>query len=200
MNRLLVATGNPGKIEEFRTLLAGSSVEIVSLRDVGVESPEETGATFQENAVLKAVHAATASGLVAVADDSGIAVDALGGEPGVLSARFAGSDASDEANRRLLLERIADRTDAAERTARFVCVIAIAMPNGRAELFEGTLEGVIAAQERGTGGFGYDSIFEIDSGRTVAELSPEEKNRISHRARALKKALPCIESILDEKA
>lgn len=200
MNRLLVATGNPGKIEEFRTLLAGSSVEIVSLRDVGVESPEETGATFQENAVLKAVHAATASGLVAVADDSGIAVDALGGEPGVLSARFAGSDASDEANRRLLLERIADRTDAAERTARFVCVIAVAMPNGRAELFEGTLEGVIAAQERGTGGFGYDSIFEIDSGRTVAELSPEEKNRISHRARALKKALPCIESILDEKA
>lgn len=200
MNRLLVATGNPGKIEEFRTLLAGSSVEIVSLRDVDVESPEETGATFQENAVLKAVHAATASGLVAVADDSGIAVDALGGEPGVLSARFAGSDASDEANRRLLLERIADRTDAAERTARFVCVIAIAMPNGRAELFEGTLEGVIAAQERGTGGFGYDSIFEIDSGRTVAELSPEEKNRISHRARALKKALPCIESILDEKA
>lgn len=200
MNRLLVATGNPGKIEEFRTLLAGSSVEIVSLRDVDVESPEETGATFQENAVLKAVHAATASGLVAVADDSGIAVDALGGEPGVLSARFAGSDASDEANRRLLLERIADRTDAAERTARFVCVIAVAMPNGRAELFEGTLEGVIAAQERGTGGFGYDSIFEIDSGRTVAELSPEEKNRISHRARALKKALPCIESILDEKA
>ncbi|HYH12678.1 MAG TPA: RdgB/HAM1 family non-canonical purine NTP pyrophosphatase [Thermomicrobiales bacterium] len=199
MRRLLIATGNQGKIAEFRALIATDAVEIVSLHDVGVESPEETGTTFEENAVLKARHAAIASGLVAVADDSGVVVDALGGAPGVISARYSGPDATDASNRELLLRRL-ETSGALDRSARFECVIAVAHPDGRVETFDGTLEGTIASEERGTGGFGYDPIFELRDGKTVAELSGDQKNRISHRAMALQKALPYIHSVLDADA
>lgn len=197
--QLLIATGNKGKIAEFRKLLAGIDVEVISLKDVGIDSPEETGSTFEENAVLKASHAANASGLPTVADDSGIVVDALGDAPGVLSARYAGANATDEENRRLLLERLR-ATGGDDRSAHFACVIAVALPNGRVETFEGSLHGSISTDERGTGGFGYDPIFELETGLTVAELSADQKNRLSHRARALQKALPYIHSVLDEKA
>jgi len=199
VRRLLVATGNRGKVVELHELLGHERFEVVSLTDVGVESPEETGTTFRENAVLKARLAARASGLPTVADDSGIVVDALGGEPGVRSARFAGDGATDADNRALLLERLRG-TEPDRRAARFVCVIAVAEPDGTTETFEGFLEGRVAEQERGSGGFGYDSIFLLDDGRTVAELAPEEKNRMSHRARALEKALPYIHSLFDEDA
>lgn len=199
MKQLLIATGNAGKISEFRALLSADDVRIVSLPDLKVESPEETGATFEENAVLKARHAARVCELVAVADDSGIVVDALDGAPGVISARFSGPNATDASNRELLLRRL-EESGSGDRTARFVCVIAVAHPDGRVETFDGSLEGTIATEERGTGGFGYDPIFELSDGMTVAQLSPEQKNRISHRAMALRKALPYIRSVLDADA
>lgn len=194
MTKLLVATANEHKLAEFRSLL-GQDVDIVSLRDVDVQSPEESGDSFVDNASIKAKHASKATGLVAVADDSGIVVDALGGAPGVRSARFAGPEATDEENRRLLLHRLRE-VPPYGRTARFVCVIAVARPDGMLRTFEGLLEGSVAVHERGASGFGYDPIFEVSDGSTVAELPPEEKNRMSHRAMALQNALPYIHEVL----
>lgn len=191
---LVLATRNEGKLAEFRALF-GRDVVIRSLVEIGLDSPEETGSTFSENAVLKAVHAASATGSVAVADDSGIVVDALGGAPGVRSARFAGPDASDADNRALLLRRLYG-VPAHRRRARFICVVAIAHPDGDVRTFEGTLEGHVTDALRGTRGFGYDSVFELDNGSTLAEVSSDLKNSISHRAAALKKALPYIHDIL----
>ena len=198
MAKLLIATANEGKLDEFKTLI-GNDVELVSLRDIGIESPEESGRAFAENASIKAAHGAKQSGLITVADDSGIVVDALDGAPGIWSARFAGPGATDEDNRRLLLQRLYD-TSSPGRTARFVCVIAVADPNGEIRTFDGALEGAVAVEERGMGGFGYDPIFELEDGMTIAELPAEAKNRISHRARALKSALPYIHSLLAEQA
>jgi XTP/dITP diphosphohydrolase len=195
MKRLLVATGNPGKISELSALFDGE-VDIVSLAEAGLDSPEETGATFVENAVLKATSAARESGLIAVADDSGIEVDALGGAPGVRSARYAGDAATDEANRALLLREL-EHVSERGRTARFVCAIAAATPDGRYEVFHGTLEGVITREPRGSGGFGYDPVMRLEDGRTVAELSADEKNRISHRGIALRNALPYLRDLLE---
>lgn len=198
MNRILVATGNAGKINELKALL-GSGIEVLSLTDIRLEGAEETGSTFEENAVLKARQAAHQSGMIAVADDSGIVVDALGGDPGVRSARYSGPAATDARNREKLLRELLDTPDAG-RTARFVCVIAVVAPDGRSQTFAGTLEGVVSRSERGTGGFGYDSIFELSDGRTAAELTPDEKNRVSHRGKALRNALPYIHSLLAEEA
>ena len=198
MTQLLIATANKGKVAEFSSLL-GDVVDVVSLRDVGVKSPEETGSTFTENATIKATHGARASGLITVADDSGIVVDALDGAPGVLSARFAGIDATDEENRSLLLRRLRE-VPSRSRSARFVCILAVAHPDGRLGTFEGMLEGTVAGEERGAGGFGYDPVFELEDGLTVAELAPEQKNRISHRAKALQNALPYIHSLLAAEA
>ena len=198
MTKLLIATANEGKLDEFKTLI-GNDVELVSLRDVGVESPEEPGTTFAENASIKASHAARQSGLITIADDSGIVVDALDGAPGVRSARYAGPGATDEDNRRLLLHHL-QHAASPGRTARFVCVIAVADPNGEIRTFDGALEGAVAIEERGMGGFGYDPVFELEDGMTIAELPAETKNRISHRARALKSALPYIHSLLAEQA
>ncbi len=191
--RLLVATGNVGKLREFRGLFAGLGAadagewELVSAAEVGLEGFEvvEDGETYEANAARKARSYANAAGLPALADDSGLEVDALGGAPGVFSARYAGAAADDAANRARLLAALAG-APAAERSARFRCVVALAYPfTTNVRLGEGAVEGRIAMDERGDLGFGYDPVFELADGRRMAELSAAEKNRISHRALAL---------------
>jgi XTP/dITP diphosphohydrolase len=185
--RLVIATGNPHKLEELRAILAGLPFELVSPAQLGLRiEVEETGATFAENAVLKAVAYANAAGLLALADDSGLEIDALGGEPGVYSARWAGEGVSYPERFRILLGRLAEVPET-RRTARYRCVIALAEPApvGLVGEAEGVVEGRIAETPQGTGGFGYDPIFYVpDYGRTFGEMSPAEKHRISHRARA----------------
>lgn len=183
---IVVATRNEGKLNEFRDLLTGLPVQIFSAKDFpGVPEAEETGSTFAENARLKAEAAAAGSGKIAVADDSGLEVDALQGAPGVRSARFAGEPRDDRRNNEKLLELLRD-VPPARRTARFRCVVAIAVPGGETFFTEGTCEGYIGLAPKGSKGFGYDPLFLVPgSNRTFAELEPEEKNRISHRGRAL---------------
>ena len=194
---LVVATGNPGKFNEIAALLQGLEVLLLPLdRIEPIEVPPEGGESFQENACCKARAVAKASGHLALADDSGLEVDALGGRPGVLSARFGGPQATDADRNALLLEMLRgippDR-----RTARFRCVVAIAKPGGRLRVAEGICEGRIAAAPRGTRGFGYDPIFEVPSlGQTFAEFSPEVKNRLSHRAQAMARARGILREIL----
>ncbi|HVL26008.1 MAG TPA: RdgB/HAM1 family non-canonical purine NTP pyrophosphatase [Thermomicrobiales bacterium] len=183
---IVVATGNPGKLREMRALL-GPSVRVESAADAGAVLPEETGTTFEANAVLKAVAVARQTGKVAIADDSGLQVDALGGSPGVFSARYAGQNATEADNRRKLLTSLKDVEDA-RRQARFVSVIAIAFAPDDVVTAEGRCEGSITHEERGEGGFGYDSLFLLPTGQTMAEIATEEKNRISHRAHAMNQA------------
>jgi len=183
--RLLVATNNPGKICEYQALLAGLGLELVGLADVGL-TPQvnETGQTFEANARLKAKTYGRASGLLTLADDSGLEVVALGGGPGVYSARYAGEGASDADRYRKLLAALED-VPWEKRTARFRCVIALAWPDGHVETFEGQCDGVIAFEPKGSNGFGFDPVFYMpELGRTMAELPEEVKNRVSHRARA----------------
>ena len=193
-HQLLIATSNPGKIRELRELLP-HDLTILSLEDVGLTSPEETGATLRENADLKALIAARESGLLSLADDSGLEVEALGGAPGVRSARYAGEPADEAKNRRALLAALA-RVPALSRGARFVCAVTIASPTGRIWISEGALHGTILDRERGSGGFGYDSLFLLSDGRTVAELLDEEKNAMSHRSVAIKAILPSLEEAI----
>ncbi len=183
--KLLVATTNPGKMAEYHALLTGLAVEMVGLRDLAIDlEVEENGSTFEENARLKARVYADASGLITLADDSGLCVDALGGAPGIHSARYA-PDAAARIER--LLDKMRHVPDD-RRTARFVCVIALAEPGGGVFTFEGVCEGRIARQTRGDNGFGYDPIFHIpEYSRTMAELPIPVKNQISHRARAAAK-------------
>lgn len=183
--RLLIATHNRGKLIEYQGLLAGLPLELVTLDSVGLrDDVEEHGATFAENARLKAVTYARKSNLLTLADDSGLEVDALGGEPGVRSKRYAGENKSDAERIAFLLGKL--RTVPREkRSARFRCAIAIASPEGRVWESQGTCEGEILFAPRGTHGFGYDPVFYFpDLGVTMAELSTAEKNKISHRARA----------------
>jgi XTP/dITP diphosphohydrolase len=191
---LLVATANPGKIREIRALLP-RSIEIIGLEDVGLTSPEETGATLRENADLKALSAASASGMVALADDSGLEVEALGGEPGVRSARFAGEPPDDAKNRKALLTALSG-IPKERRDARFVCAVTIATPNGIVGTSQGVVNGTILDHERGSRGFGYDALFLLPNGRTIAELLDEEKNAMSHRNVAIRKILPQLERAL----
>jgi XTP/dITP diphosphohydrolase len=187
--KLLLATSNEGKAREYRALLSGVPYEIVTMTEQGFNlEVEETGASFEENARLKAAELAAESGLLSLADDSGLEVDALNGEPGVRSARYAGENASDEDRYLFLLEKLKDVPDE-KRTARFRCVIAIAPPDNKIKLCSGECPGVITRKPRGNNGFGYDPVFYLpELGKTMAELSSEEKNRISHRARAAVKA------------
>lgn len=185
--RLLIGSGNPGKQREYRELLAGLDLELVTPDQLDREpaEPEESGTTFAENASHKARLYASASGLRTVADDSGLEVDALHGAPGLRSRRFFGDDASaTERNTRLL----ALLEDVEARSARFVCSTALAWPDGRVELFDGEVRGEIALVPRGEAGFGYDPLFVIaGDGRTMAELPAEEKHRVSHRGLAAAK-------------
>lgn len=192
--RLLLATNNPGKVAEFRRLLDGCGWDIVAPADIGLNlSVEETGQTYEENAKLKAVAYAKASGLVTLADDSGLEVDALGGRPGILSARYAGPDRTDRERLEALLRELADVPDK-DRTARFRCVIAMVDADERVEIVEGTVEGRIMTTPRGESGFGYDPVFLLpDRGQTAAELPPEAKDEISHRGVAARKARTLLE-------
>jgi XTP/dITP diphosphohydrolase len=185
VRKLLVATRNAGKAREYRDLLAGLPFEVTWLDAEGIElEVEETGATFEENAVLKATSYAQASGLWTWADDSGLEVDALGGAPGVLSARYAGPGASDADRYRKLLDALSG-TPWDQRSARFRCVVALATPDGPTLTTDGACEGVIAFGPAGSHGFGYDPVFYLpDLGRTMAQLEPEEKHAVSHRGRA----------------
>jgi XTP/dITP diphosphohydrolase len=183
--RLAIASRNPGKIREILAICADWPVEWVTADERWPEV-EETGATYLENATLKARAVADAIGIPAVADDSGIEVDALGGGPGPRSARYAGEGATDEANLRALIRAVSG-IPASGRTARYRCVAVVAWPSDAEVWAEGTCEGLLETKPRGSGGFGYDPIF-VPAGwdRTMAELSPEEKDRISHRGRAFR--------------
>ena len=188
-DRLLVATHNMGKLAELRELLCGVPYELVSLSDVGIEvDVEETGDSLEANAALKATTYARLSGLTTLADDSGLEVDALGGAPGVHSARYAGPDATDADRIAKMLNNLAPHPQ--PWTARFRCVIAIVSPEGGIEMHDGACEGVIISKPRGDNGFGYDPAFLFpDSDRTMAELSDAEKNAVSHRGIAARKAV-----------
>ena len=197
--RLLLATRNAGKLAELRRLLhdAVPGVEVVGLRDVP-EYPEapETGATFSDNALLKAREAVKYTGLPAVADDSGITVDALGGMPGVLSARWSGRHGDDDANTELLLGQLADVPDE-RRGAAFVCAAALVTPDGAEEVLERDWRGRVIHEKRGTNGFGYDPVFVPDGlGQTSAELDPAEKDARGHRGQAFAALVPVIRSVL----
>ena len=186
--RAVLASTNRGKFDEIRALLAGAHIELVPQSDFGVESPEEAGSTFRDNALIKARHASSIAGMPAIADDSGLAVDALEGRPGVRSARYAGPHASDDDNVDKLLaelERVADE----RRGACFRCVaVFLAGSEDPAPLIgRGEWRGRILRERRGTGGFGYDPVFlDTGSGRSAAELTAEEKNRVSHRGQAFR--------------
>jgi XTP/dITP diphosphohydrolase len=195
--RLVLATRNPGKVREIAAIYAGLAADIVGLEEWRAVGPlPEEGRTYAENAASKALTVARATGHPALADDSGVEIDALGGAPGIHSARFLGEHASDAERNAAVLERLAG-VPASGRTARYRAVAAIATPDGRVRTFEGVCEGAIAAQPRGRGGFGYDPIFEIaGDGRTMAEVPLEVKNQISHRARALRAARPAVERVL----
>lgn len=194
MKQIIIATQNKGKAKDFEALLSPLGFKVLTLRDVAKDMDvEETGVTFAENAILKAEAVAKALQIPVIADDSGLEIDALDGEPGVYSARYAGLDKSDDANIDKVLEKLSDVPES-ERTGRFRCVLAVAAPDKKTETFSGSCEGVILNERRGENGFGYDPIFYVpDLKRTMAELAPEEKAAISHRGNAireLKQAIP----------
>lgn len=188
MRELLVASGNRGKILEIGKALDGCVDRILSAADYpGLPQVIEDGATFEANARKKALSAALASGIPALADDSGLVVDALGGRPGVFSARFAGEGAGDAENNRKLLRELSC-VPAERRNASFHCVVALCLPDGACSTFTGELHGIILGEPRGNGGFGYDPLFLVPGyGKTLAELSLDVKNGISHRGKALEK-------------
>ncbi len=194
MRALLLATTNRHKLDEFYTIFSDLPLTLQSLREVQIDTDvEETGQTFAENAQLKARFYAQASGMLSLADDSGLEIDALGGAPGVYSARFAGRETSYEERFRLILEQMRGLTGE-QRRARFRCAIALAEPDGQCRIVEGMIEGIVADSPRGTHGFGYDPIFLLpELGRTFAELTSEQKNRISHRGRAAQFARVLLE-------
>lgn len=198
MKRLLIATNNPGKLAEYRELLAQLPVELTSPAAEGIDlEVEETGSSFEENAVLKARAFAGVSGLPVLADDSGLEVMALDGEPGIHSSRYAGLGATDADRYRKLLAKL-EGVPWERRQARFRCVIALATPEGALHTVEGRLIGRIAFEPRGEHGFGYDPVFYLpEYEKTLAELPPEVKNRISHRADAARKAIPVLRQMLD---
>lgn len=195
---LVVATGNPHKLDEIRAILAASDlqVDLVSMRDYGVPEPVEDGESFEANALIKARACVAATGLPALADDSGLEVDALDGKPGVHSARYAGVAGDDAANNARLLAALAD-VPAAQRGARFVSVAAIVTPGGLEQVRFGVMAGHIVDTPRGEHGFGYDPYFvsDVADGRTNAELSPEEKDRISHRGAAFRALIPDLQQM-----
>ena len=199
---LVVATGNAHKLEEIRSILAtaGVDAELRSMHDYGVPEPVEDGTTFEANALIKARACAAATGQPSIADDSGLEVDALGGAPGVLSARYAGEPSDDARNNAKLIDELGSVPDE-DRTARFVCAAALAMPGGREVAVRGTVEGRIVDPPRGDNGFGYDPFFEpvgpTADGRTTAELTAAEKHAISHRGHAFRELVPHIVAILD---
>lgn len=186
--KMILATRNKGKVKEIKSILGPLDIEVLTLDDVpALELPPEVGNTFKENALAKAAFIAGSTGIPALADDSGLEVDYLDGRPGIYSARYAGQDATDRENYEKLLAELSG-VEREKRTARFRCAIALVLPGREPLVFEGALEGFIATEPGGENGFGYDPVFFVaEEGKTAAELKPEEKNRISHRAKALEK-------------
>ena len=185
-HRIIFATGNEGKMREVRMILADLGIEILSMKEAGAQiDVEETGTTFAENAQLKALAVWKQTGDIVMADDSGLVVDYMGGEPGIYSARWMGEDTSYVIKNQAIIDRLADAKEE-ERTARFVSAIAAVLPDGRVLVTEGTVEGMIAHKPAGSNGFGYDPIFFLpEYGMTSAEIPLEKKNEISHRGKAL---------------
>ena len=197
--RIIFATGNKDKMKEIRAILADLGMEILSMKEAGLASDiVEDGATFEENAEIKARAVAGLCRDIVLADDSGLEIDALGGEPGIYSARYMGEDTSYRVKNMNLIDRLAGVPDE-RRTARFVCAIAAVFPNGSCEVVRGTIEGRIGYEERGSNGFGYDPIFIApEYGCTTAELSEEQKNRISHRGKAPEKMKTIIKDRIEK--
>ncbi len=188
MNKLVIATGNAGKLKELQALLADLNIEVISQRELGVGDAEETGLSFVENAILKARHAARITGLPALADDSGLAVDVLGGAPGIYSARYSGAGATDASNNEKLLQTLKEKRGDGPVAARFVCVLALVRhANDPLPIIcEGLWEGEILSAPRGDQGFGYDPLFWLPAeNMSSAELPRERKNQLSHRGQAL---------------
>lgn len=199
MNKLLIATNNQGKVLELQELLNGSGIEFVTPAQIGLQlEVDEDGSNYKENAGKKAIAFAQASGLIALADDSGLEVEALGGAPGLYSARYSPKPGAKDKDRRdFLLENLKGKPRPWK--AHFHATIAVANPNGEVEFAEGNCYGEIIPEERGTGGFGYDPIFFMpELGKTMAELEMEEKNKLSHRARAVIAAMPILKRIFPE--
>ncbi len=196
MKRIVLATKNKGKIKEMRELLAPMHIEVLSLADFSpVDDAEENGATFAENAMIKARYYFAHTGTPCLADDSGLEVDALGGRPGVYSARYSGEDATDAANNAKVLREM-EGIEKDKRTARFRCAMAL-VGEGVELTTDGTCEGALLTEERGSGGFGYDPIFYVPKfDRTLAEMSSEEKNSISHRGAAVRKMADLIAEMM----
>ncbi len=187
MNKIIFATGNEGKMKEIRMILGDLGMEILSLKEAGISADIiEDGKTFEENAVIKATQIQKIAGCLVLADDSGLEVDYLGGAPGIYSARYMGEDTSYDIKNQAIIDKLKD-AEGDERSARFVCAIAAAFPDGRVETTRATIEGQIGYEICGDGGFGYDPIFYIpELGKTSAEISADEKNLISHRGKALR--------------
>lgn len=187
--RIIFATGNAGKLREIKEILGDPELEIISMKDAGIQTEiEENGSTYEENALIKARAVAASAGAqdIVMADDSGLEIDYLNCEPGIYSARYLGEDTSYHIKNQNLIDRLAGVPDE-KRTARFVCAIAAVLPDGRELISRGAIEGRIGYEEKGTGGFGYDPIFQVpELGKSTAELSEEEKNAVSHRGRALR--------------
>lgn len=196
LEKLIFATGNEGKMKEIRMIMADTGIEVLSMKEAGIQADiVEDGTTFEENAVIKAKAIAELSGLPAMADDSGLEVDYMDKAPGVYSARFLGEDTSYRIKNQYIIDQLAGVTGE-DRSARFVCAIALVLPDGRELLTRATIEGIIAEEERGSEGFGYDPIFYVpEYGKTTSELTPEEKNVISHRGKALQQMKQKIEEL-----
>ena len=196
--KIIFVTGNKDKMREIRAILADLDMEVVSMKEVGVAAEaEENGATFMENAIIKAKDIASkVQDAIVMADDSGLVVDALNGEPGIYSARYMGEDTSYRIKNANIISRL-EGVPVEDRTARFACAIAAVMPDGTVLTTEGTIEGYIGYEERGEGGFGYDPIFMVpELGCSTAELTDEEKNAISHRGRALEALKVKLQEVL----
>jgi len=196
--KILLATQNQGKVRELRKLLVDEEIDVLSLQDISDwEDVEENGVTFADNAALKAREAARRTGLIALADDSGLEVDALDGAPGVYSARYAGEPKDDERNNDKLLHLL-ETIPEDKRSARFRCALVMATPFGEEYLTEGVVEGRILTQRRGTDGFGYDPVFYLpEFAQTMAELTLTEKNTLSHRAQAFRQVIPILRNLKD---
>lgn len=188
MKKIILASNNQGKIKEVKQICSDMNVEIISIKEAGIDIDiEENGTTFEENALIKAKAIMQLTGEITIADDSGLEIDYLGGEPGVYSARYMGHDTSYDIKNQAIIDRL-EGVEEKNRTARFVCVMAAAFPDGRHVTTRGTMEGIIGYEIKGSNGFGYDPILYLPQyQKTSAELSQEEKNKISHRGKALEK-------------
>jgi non-canonical purine NTP pyrophosphatase, rdgB/HAM1 family len=186
MDKIVFATTNEGKVKEIKEILKDFPIEVVSMKEMGITADiEENGATFEENSLIKARALVKLTGLPALADDSGLEVDYLNGEPGIYSARYLGRDTDYDYKNNYIIDKLSG-AKGEERSARFVCVISLVLPDGREFVERGVVEGLIGYEQKGENGFGYDPIFYLpEYGKTSAELPPEEKNRISHRGKAL---------------